>query len=42
MQTVNHPWHGVHYGEKAPATINALIEIPQGSLTKNEVDKTSG
>jgi inorganic pyrophosphatase len=42
MQTVNHPWHGVHYGDKAPATINALIEIPQGSRSKYEVDKTSG
>lgn len=42
MQTVNHPWHGVHYGNKAPATINALIEIPQGSRSKYEVDKTTG
>lgn len=42
MQNVNHPWHGVHYGNKAPATINALIEIPQGSRSKYEVDKTSG
>ncbi len=42
MQTVNHPWHGVHYGNKAPATINALIEIPQGSRSKYEVDKITG
>lgn len=42
MITVNHPWHGVHYGEKVPLTVNALIEIPQGSRSKYEVDKTSG
>ena len=39
MLTVNHPWHGAHYGENAPATVNALIEIPQGSRSKYEVDK---
>ena len=39
---VNHPWHGVYYGSKAPATVNALIEIPQGSRSKYEVDKESG
>ena len=42
MLTVNHPWHGVHYGENAPKTVNALIEIPQGSRAKYEVDKASG
>lgn len=42
MTTVLHPWHGVHYGEKAPATVNALIEIPQGSRSKYEVDKATG
>jgi inorganic pyrophosphatase len=42
MLTVHHPWHGVHYGEKAPATVNALIEIPQGSRSKYEVDKPTG
>jgi len=42
MITVKHPWHGAHYGEKAPATVNALIEIPQGSRSKYEVDKTTG
>ena len=41
-QTVKHPWHGAHYGEKAPATVNALIEIPQGSRSKYEVDKDTG
>jgi inorganic pyrophosphatase len=40
--TVLHPWHGVHYGDSAPAVVNALIEIPQGSHTKYEIDKPSG
>jgi inorganic pyrophosphatase len=42
MLTINHPWHGVHYGEKAPSTVNALVEIPQGSRSKYEVDKATG
>ena len=42
MLTVAHPWHGVHYGKKAPATVDAIIEIPQGSRSKYEVDKTTG
>jgi inorganic pyrophosphatase len=42
MQTVHHPWHGVYYGEKSPSTVNAIIEIPQGSRSKYEVDKTTG
>ena len=42
MLTVSHPWHGVNYGKKAPATVNALIEIPQGSRSKYEVDKDTG
>jgi inorganic pyrophosphatase len=42
MLTVSHPWHGAHYGDKAPSTVNALIEIPQGSRSKYEVDKITG
>ena len=42
MLTVKHPWHGATFGEKAPATVNALIEIPQGSRSKYEVDKDTG
>jgi inorganic pyrophosphatase len=42
MLTVNHPWHGAHFGDNAPRTVNALIEIPQGSRCKYEVDKTTG
>jgi inorganic pyrophosphatase len=37
-----HPWHGAHYGKDAPETVEALIEIPQGSRTKYEVDKDTG
>ena len=37
-----HPWHGAHYGDKAPQTVNALIEIPKGSHAKYEVDKKTG
>lgn len=42
MITVLHPWHGAHFGEKAPQVINAVIEIPQGSRAKYEVDKITG
>lgn len=42
MQTVNHPWHGVPFGENAPSTVNAIIEIPKGSRSKYEVDKNTG
>jgi len=42
MMTVSHPWHGVHYGKNAPRVVNAIIEIPQGSRAKYEVDKDSG
>ncbi len=37
-----HPWHGAHFGEKSPQTVNALIEIPQGSRAKYEIDKKTG
>ena len=39
---VLHPWHGASFGNKAPAVVNAMIEIPQGSRTKYEIDKTTG
>src|SRR6185503_4596069 len=42
MITVLHPWHGVNYGEKAPRIVTAVIEIPQGSRCKYEIDKESG
>jgi inorganic pyrophosphatase len=42
QQHVLHPWHGAHYGKKAPAIVNGLIEIPQGSRAKYEIDKETG
>lgn len=39
---VLHPWHGASAGQSAPATVNALIEIPQGSRCKYEIDKQTG
>lgn len=44
MRTINvlHPWHGAGFGDNAPAAVNALVEIPQGSRTKYEIDKTTG
>ena len=50
MKTVNltktinvlHPWHGVSYGDKTPNIVNAMIEIPEGSRTKYEIDKVTG
>ena len=41
-QYVLHPWHGVSPGENAPRIVNAIIEIPQGSRAKYEIDKESG
>ena len=44
MKTIHvlHPWHGASFGNKAPGVVNALIEIPQGSRTKYEIDKETG
>jgi inorganic pyrophosphatase len=42
MMTVSHPWHGVPHGPNAPRNVNAVIEIPQGSRCKYEIDKDSG
>ncbi len=39
---VLHPWHGASFGSKAPKIVNGLIEIPQGSRAKYEIDKTTG
>ena len=39
---VLHPWQGVPCGESAPRVVNAIIEIPQGSRCKYEIDKPSG
>ena len=42
MDRVLHPWHGATYGEDIPEIVNAVIEIPEGSRTKYEVDKITG
>ena len=42
MQRVLHPWHGASYGDDVPQIINAVIEIPEGSRAKYEVDKKTG
>ena len=41
-RTVLHPWHGATYGNNAPERVNAMIEIPEGSRTKYEIDKATG
>jgi inorganic pyrophosphatase len=42
MITVSHPWHGLSPGDGAPRLVNAVIEIPQGSRAKYEIDKETG
>jgi inorganic pyrophosphatase len=37
-----HPWHDVELGAGAPAMVPAIIEVPKGSKTKYELDKTNG
>lgn len=37
-----HPWHDVELGDHAPRIIPAVIEVPNGSKTKYELDKKSG
>jgi inorganic pyrophosphatase len=36
------PWHDVSFGEKSPAVVQCIIEIPSGSKAKYELDKDSG
>lgn len=40
--TTQHAWHGVHPGPVVPQVVNAIIEIPQHSKGKYELDKASG
>jgi inorganic pyrophosphatase len=42
MMNVLHPWHGASYGNECPQRVNAVIEIPQGSKSKYEIDKETG
>jgi inorganic pyrophosphatase len=39
---VQHPWHGVSAGDHVPRIVHAVIEIPQGSRCKYEIDKETG
>ncbi len=39
---IQHPWHEVQIGERAPQIVNAVVEIPRGSPAKYEIDKASG
>lgn len=38
----SNPWHLVEIGEKQPDIVQAIIEIPEGSKAKYELDKKSG
>jgi inorganic pyrophosphatase len=39
---MTNPWHDIPFGEEAPHTVTAIIEIPKGSKNKYELDKQSG
>lgn len=36
------PWHSVPIGENAPDLVNGIIEIPQNTRAKYELDKDTG
>jgi inorganic pyrophosphatase len=36
------PWHCISVGNNYPRSVNAIIEIAQGSKTKYEIDKETG
>ena len=37
-----HPWHGITFGDKAPAEVTVFIEIVPRDTVKYEVDKETG
>ena len=39
---INNPWHKVSPGDQIPGYVNAIIEIPQNTRAKYELDKASG
>ncbi len=39
---MTNPWHNVQTGRLTPEFVNGIIEIPQGSRAKYELDKDSG
>ncbi|WP_421750588.1 inorganic diphosphatase [Croceimicrobium sp.] len=42
MNTPFNPWHSVSPGDKIPSYVNGIIEIPQNTRAKYELDKDSG
>ena len=38
----NNPWHKVKVGKNSPDVVNGIIEIPQNTRAKYELDKESG
>lgn len=42
MKNHINPWHHVSPGEKTPGIVTGIIEIPQSSRAKYELDKDSG
>lgn len=42
MIDLNNPWHKVAVGEDAPDVVNGIIEIPQNTRAKYELDKETG
>jgi inorganic pyrophosphatase len=39
---ISNPWHAVPINERSPDFVNAIIEIPQNTRAKYELDKDSG
>ncbi len=37
-----HPWHDIALDDEAPSIVPAVIEVPQGSKVKYELEKESG
>ncbi len=42
MSKTFNPWHSVSPGDKIPEYVNGIIEIPQNTRAKYELDKDSG
>lgn len=42
MKKPFNPWHSVSPGKQAPEYVNGIIEIPQNTRAKYELDKESG
>ncbi len=42
MSKSANPWHSVSPGSEIPNTVNGIIEIPQNTRAKYELDKESG